>query len=228
MEPSAPDFSLERRLAKNGADQIAGIDEAGRGPLAGPVVAAAVILDQDNAPNGLNDSKKLSAIARDKLFDEIVRSSLIAWSAVSAAHIDRVNILQATLVSMTRAAKLLPVTADAILIDGRDVPTGLRGRAKAVIGGDRISQSIAAASIVAKVVRDRIMIRADEEFPGYGFAGNKGYGTKVHLDAIREYGPCHIHRRSFAPISSLKGQDSNKKSAVRNEQRLNLVNPGGR
>ena len=199
----APDYSLESKLAEKGARLIAGIDEAGRGPLAGPVVAAAVILDPYNIPQGLNDSKRLSATARQELFEEILQSSSCAWCAVNAREVDRLNILQATLLAMTRTARFLPVAPDAILIDGRDVPIGLHELGTAVIGGDGISQSIAAASIVAKVVRDRMMTRADAEYPGYGFEKNKGYGTKAHRDAIHDIGPCEIHRRSFAPISKL-------------------------
>lgn len=209
-----PDFSLESRLAEKGAHLIAGIDEAGRGPLAGPVVAAAVILDSRNIPDGLNDSKKLSASARQELFVDIVQSSQIAWYAVNSTNIDRLNILQATLLAMARAANFLSATPDAILIDGRDVPVELHEVARSIIGGDGISQSIAAASIIAKVVRDRMMIRADMEFPGYGFAKNKGYGTKLHRDAIHEIGPCEIHRRSFAPISTLNGQQDDTKKAL--------------
>ncbi|MGI9402104.1 MAG: ribonuclease HII [Rhizobiaceae bacterium] len=198
-----PDYSREQILAEKGAQWTAGIDEAGRGPLAGPVVAAAVILDLGNIPDGLNDSKKLGGERRKILFDEILQSSQVAWCAAGPTEIDRINILQATLLAMTRAAYFLPVTPDAILIDGRDVPAGLRRTGNAVIGGDAISQSIAAASIVAKVVRDRIMTRAELVFPGYGFARNMGYGTKAHRDAINNMGPCAIHRMSFSPMSSM-------------------------
>ncbi len=179
---------------------VAGIDEAGRGPLAGPVVAAAVMLDPDHIPAGLNDSKKLTANAREKLFAEIAATAKITWCAVGAARIDQINILQATLSAMTGAASAMPQSINAFLIDGRDVPVALRGRGISIIKGDAKSLSIAAASIVAKVMRDRMMRRADIVFPDYGFMRNAGYGTKTHLDALASRGPCVLHRRSFAPV----------------------------
>jgi ribonuclease HII len=201
---AAPDYSLEACCLAEGARVIAGMDEAGRGPLAGPVVAAAVILDRENIPNGLNDSKKLNATARLTLFTQIAATAQIAWCALRSDEIDRLNILQATMLAMTRAADFLPVRPDAVLIDGREVPIGLRGPGKAVIGGDAICQSIAAASIVAKVIRDKMMVRADEQYPGYEFSKNKGYGTQTHRDAIARIGPCEIHRWSFSPMTGLK------------------------
>lgn len=201
---AAPDYSLEAAYLAEGAEVIAGMDEAGRGPLAGPVVAAAVILDRDNIPQGINDSKKLSAAVRLTLFTQIAATAQIAWCALRSDEIDRLNILQATMLAMTRAAEFLPVRPDAVLIDGREVPTGLRGPGKAVIRGDATCQSIAAASIVAKVIRDRMMVRADAQYPGYEFSKNMGYGTQTHRDAIARIGPCEIHRWSFSPMTGLK------------------------
>jgi len=198
--PPKPDFSIEHRQAKDGYITIAGIDEAGRGPLAGPVVAAAVVLDPANIPDGLNDSKKISALLRITLFTEIIKFSQVAWASAPARLIDKINIRQATLASMSAAANALPVTPDKVLVDGRDIPQPLINIGSAYIKGDARSLSIAAASIVAKVVRDRIMIRADLEYPGYVFANHKGYGTREHRDAIDKFGPCTLHRLSFAPL----------------------------
>ena len=197
-----PDFRFEKRLIDRGR-QVAGIDEAGRGPLAGPVVAAAVVLDPAHIPAGINDSKKLTAKAREMLFSEIASSARFGWCAVGAARIDEINILQATMLAMTGAARALPRSTDAYLIDGRDVPIALRERGSSLIGGDARSVSIAAASIVAKVIRDRIMRRAHSLFPEYGFLSNAGYGTRAHLDALKNAGPCALHRTSFAPVRAL-------------------------
>jgi len=198
-----PDFSAEKALSRRGARLIAGVDEAGRGPLAGPVVAAAVVLDARRLPQGIDDSKKLTKERREEVFEQIIATSQVAWACQGAQAVDRINILQATLQAMTLAFRGLPVPADAVLIDGRDVPAALSGpelQAQALIGGDGLSLSIAAASIVAKVVRDRLMARACENFPGYGFSAHAGYGTPAHLDALRRLGPCPLHRRSFAPV----------------------------
>jgi len=197
-------MAFENRLVSNGVSIIAGIDEAGRGPLAGPVVAAAVILDAGNIPHGLNDSKKLDARKREFLFDEIINNCQVAICTVNAQTIDRVNIRQATLMCMLKAANSLAIKADWYLIDGRDVPDGLKGRASAIIKGDGRSMSIAAASIIAKVARDQMMVRAAKHWPQYGFEKHKGYGTKAHMEAIRQYGPCPLHRLSFAPMAKQK------------------------
>jgi len=201
--PAAPDFTHEQRLIHGGKQYIAGIDEAGRGPLAGPVVAAAVILDPENIPDGLNDSKKLTEKKREKLFDEILCSAHVSWASLSAATIDDINIREAALLAMTRSVFNLSVRADHALIDGRDVPQKLIGMGEALVKGDARSVSIAAASIIAKVVRDRMMVQADQIYPQYGFAGHKGYGSKKHRDAIAEHGPCPIHRKSFSPIKQM-------------------------
>ncbi|KAB0680263.1 ribonuclease HII [Aureimonas leprariae] len=203
-----PDFAIERERLLSGAASVAGIDEAGRGPLAGPVVAAAVILDPDAIPIGLDDSKKLSAAARERLFAEILAHTTVAIGSSSAEEIDRLNIRQATLLAMHRAAVGLAADACHFLVDGNDVPPLLAQRASFVIGGDSRSLSIAAASIVAKVMRDRMMARLGEAFPHYGFERHAGYGTPDHLAALRRYGPCSHHRRSFAPVRNAKAAGS--------------------
>jgi len=205
-EGGAPDFVLETSLLKRGRKAIAGVDEAGRGPLAGPVVAAAVILDPGRMPSGLDDSKVLTKARREELFSELSATARIAWCAVGPARIDSINILQATLEAMTGAVAALCGAADACLIDGRDVPMKLRDRGRAVIGGDAKCLSIAAASIVAKVVRDRMMERAEHCFPGYGFARNCGYGTREHFEALDRLGCCPLHRHSFAPVRLAAGR----------------------
>jgi ribonuclease HII len=197
----APDFSRERRLIASGHRAIAGIDEAGRGPLAGPVVAAAVILDPGNIPPGLDDSKRLTAGRREALFARLLGSATLAFASVPAEEIDRTDIRAATLAAMTMAAHALAVAPDAALIDGRDVPDGLAAIGQAVIGGDRHSLSIAAASIVAKVMRDRMMAAADLRWPQWGFGRHKGYGAPAHLRALTALGASPLHRLSFAPLA---------------------------
>ncbi len=195
-----PDFSLEEKLYRDSSRAIAGVDDAGRGPLAGPVVAAAVILDPDNIPVGLNDSKQLSQTSRETLFVDILKTSHVAWASVSAGVIDQVNIREASLLAMTRAVDCLALPADAALIDGRDVPEGLAKIGTALVKGDARSVSISAASIIAKVVRDRMMIKSGMQFPQYGFERHKGYGSKQHREAIISHGPCPLHRMTFAPL----------------------------
>ena len=196
-----PDLQFEKRLMGYGQNIVAGIDEAGRGPLAGPVVAAAVILDMQNTPDGLNDSKKLSVNQRNGLYRKILQSSIVAVAATNADIIDSINIRQATLISMSRAVHSMATKVDWCLIDGRDIPADLEGRATAIIKGDGRSKSIAAASIIAKVVRDAIMVRAAQTYCDYGFERHKGYATKAHLSAIQDHGPCPLHRLSFAPFA---------------------------
>lgn len=195
-----PDMKLETRLAGFGHQIVAGIDEAGRGPLAGPVVAAAVILNAQHLPKGLDDSKSLSPKRREELFAEILEHGEMAVSAKSAQTIDAINIRQATLACMNRAAMALAIRAHWHLIDGKDIPLELRGKATAIIKGDGRSMSVAAASIVAKVIRDAIMSEAANTYPEYEFERHKGYGTKTHRLAIEKYGPCPLHRMSFAPL----------------------------
>ena len=199
-----PDLELERELIECGSSPVAGVDEAGRGPLAGPVVAAAVILPCGYSQDFLDDSKKVSSKRRDVIYEELTRDSQVYWGVAFAevSEIDELNILRATHTAMKRAALALPVRPAFCLIDGLDVP-GFPLAAKGVVRGDGISLSIAAASIIAKVTRDRRMQELAEEFPVYGFAKHKGYGTQAHMEALREYGPCREHRRSFAPVAKL-------------------------
>lgn len=199
-----PDFELESAQHQAGHSRVAGIDEAGRGPLAGPVVAAAVILPRDFSCPMLDDSKKLSARKRDLLYEALTGDSGIEWAVAEAsvAEIEQINILRATHLAMRRAVESLPTPPGICLIDGlpvKDFPLPH----EAVVKGDGRSLSIAAASILAKVSRDRIMKQINESCPGYGFARNQGYGTKEHLEALRTLGPCRHHRRSFEPVAQL-------------------------
>lgn len=190
-------YAYEKRAGEQGFSAVCGIDEAGRGPLAGPVCAAAVILPPDCDIPGLNDSKKLSEKKREALFPVIQEKALafgIGWA--TAEEIDRVNILQATFLAMARAVEALPAPADYALVDGNRMPP-LPIPGETIVKGDATSASIAAASILAKVSRDRLLRRLDEAHPEYGFAKHKGYGTKAHYEAIRKYGLLPEHRRSF-------------------------------
>ncbi|WP_374667065.1 ribonuclease HII [Acinetobacter sp.] len=187
--------------------KIAGADEAGRGPLVGSVVAAAVILDPDNPIEGLNDSKKLSEKKREKLFVEIQEKAL-AWAIAecSAQEIDEINILQASLLAMRRAVEKLSIQPDHLLVDGNKVPQGLSMSCDAVVGGDAIHAEISAASILAKVTRDHEMVELDAKYPQYGFAKHKGYPTKAHFEAIAQHGVIAEHRRSFGPVRKVLEQ----------------------
>ena len=185
---------------------IAGVDEAGRGPLAGPVMAAAVILDEREPISGLADSKKLTARRREQLYVEIMAKALCCSIAeASVSEIDQLNILQATMLAMQRAVAGLRVRPGHVLIDGNRLPT-LPMACEAVVGGDALVPAISAASILAKVTRDRWCAQVDAQFSAYGFAGHKGYGTAAHLEALRTHGPCAVHRQSFAPVRALAGQ----------------------
>ena len=191
-----PDYELEKSLIAQGKNYICGVDEAGRGPLAGPVCAAAVILNEEI--EGLNDSKKLSEKKREALFDEIKEKSVsfsIAFASVE--EIEEYNILNATYLAMNRAIEGLNVKADFALIDGNRIPAGISVPCETVVKGDAKSCSIAAASILAKVTRDRLMLEEDKKYPQYNFKKHKGYGTKEHTDAILKYGLSPIHRPSF-------------------------------
>jgi ribonuclease HII len=199
-EEIVPTFRFEKGLMRDGFLPVAGVDEAGRGPLAGPVVASAVILDPRRIPKGLNDSKQLTAARREELYEEILATADVAISSMSAVAIDRINILKASLEAMRRAVASLPKSAKFVLIDGRDVPPGLTCPGKALVKGDARSFSIAAASIVAKVTRDRMMQAAGVTFPQYGFEQHAGYATEVHREAITNHGPCAIHRMTFSPF----------------------------
>lgn len=198
-QPSVPDYLLEKTNGSP-ARLIAGVDEAGRGPLAGPVVAAAVILDPNNIPEGLNDSKKLSEHVRLSLFTRILSTADVAIASTGPSSIDGTNILVASLEAMRRAVEGLTRRPDYALVDGRDIPQGLCCPGSAVVRGDARSLSIAAASIVAKVTRDRMMRRSALLYPDYGFESHVGYGTRTHLTAIADHGPCILHRMSFRPI----------------------------
>lgn len=200
---NGPDTQIEHSWRLSGYHRIAGIDEAGRGPLAGPVVAAAIILDLDDVPQGLDDSKKLTEKRRLLLFDQIVEKAVaLSICSISAEHIDAINIRQATLRAMTKAAHGLSIPADFCLIDGRDVPPALAPHAEAYIKGDSRSVSIAAASIVAKTIRDRMMKIVPDMH--YGHAKHMGYGSKQHRAALSTHGGVpRIHRYSFAPLKHL-------------------------
>lgn len=189
-----------------GTEGVSGVDEAGRGPLAGPVVAAAVLLDPERPIAGLDDSKRLSAPRRAELSRQIFEQArAVSIAAVEPSEIDRINILQASLLAMRRAVEALDPAPGEVLVDGNRCPQ-LDVPARAIVGGDGLEPAIAAASIVAKVERDRMMVALDEGHPGYGFAAHKGYGTRAHLDTLLRLGPCAAHRRSFAPIRALLDQ----------------------
>ncbi len=193
-----PDFSFENEARQKGYKLICGVDEAGRGPLAGPVCAAAVILPENCEIDGLNDSKKISEKKREMLYDIIIEKALaysIAYGTLE--EIEEYNILEATYIAMNRAIDGLKITADFALIDGNRVPKGIKIPSVTVVKGDSKSCSIAAASILAKVTRDRLMLEYDKKYPQYLFAAHKGYGTKAHYEAIAQHGICEIHRLSF-------------------------------
>jgi ribonuclease HII len=199
-----PDLTRESALHACGIQRVAGVDEAGRGPLAGPVAAAAVILPRGFSCPGLDDSKKISAGRREELYLRLTEDPDIGWAVATAdcEEIDRLNILRATHLSMRRAVEKLLPPPDHCLIDGLPV-RGFPLPHDAIVKGDGLSLSIAAASIIAKVTRDRIMREIDREFPEFGFARHQGYGTKEHLEALRIHGPCRHHRRSFKPVAQL-------------------------
>ncbi|GDX55917.1 ribonuclease HII [Comamonadaceae bacterium] len=201
---SKKSYKLEQlSLSWDTAGLVAGVDEAGRGPLAGPVVAAAVILDQRQPIKGLADSKKLTPLRREKLFDEIRAKALCCSIAqASVEEIDRLNILQATLLAMRRAVEGLRLKPNKVLVDGNRLPDiGLP--AQAIVGGDALVPAISAASILAKVHRDRWCLELDQLYPQYGFAKHKGYGTAAHLAALQAHGPCAEHRISFRPVAEV-------------------------
>lgn len=185
------------------SELIAGVDEAGRGPLAGPVVVAAVILDPARRINGLADSKVLTA-ARREVLDARIRERAIAYSVVTidVADIDRINIFHATMLGMSRAVAALAPAPSLALIDGNHLPKELPCAARAIVDGDAKERAISAASILAKVARDKLMCELDVAHPGYGFAQHKGYSTPEHLEALQRLGPCPLHRRSFAPVQA--------------------------
>lgn len=195
-----PTDRFERRAKRRGARFVAGVDEAGRGPLAGPVVVAAVVFEQHRYPDGIDDSKKLTALGREALYETILAKAIVSVVVASRARIDRMNILRASLWAMSRAIAGLSCRADHVLVDGNMLPPNLACPAEAIVDGDALSLSIAAASIVAKVTRDRLMGNVGRAFPGYGFERHMGYSTPEHFVALRERGPCPHHRQSFAPV----------------------------
>jgi ribonuclease HII len=197
-----PSFRRERAILKKGIQLVAGCDEAGRGPLAGPVVAAAVILDPNRIPRGLNDSKQLTREEREALFEKICATAQVAVTVASVARIDRDNILRASLWALARAVHALPDRPEHVFVDGRD-KIDVSCACDAVIGGDAIVASIAAASIVAKVSRDRLMCRLALDHPGYGFESHMGYAVPQHLEALRRLGPTVHHRKFFAPVAAM-------------------------
>ena len=214
-----PSFRRERALIKRGVWPVAGCDEAGRGPLAGPVVAAAVVLDPKRIPKGIDDSKRLTPERREELFEQICTTASFAVAFASPARIDRDNILRASLWALARAVAALPEPPKYVFVDGRD-RLATPCECEAVIGGDGIVKSIAAASIIAKVTRDRMMMRLHEEHPGYNWRSNKGYGTPDHYSGLKIHGVTVHHRRSFAPIREiLSGGDPTLSIDVASEQK---------
>jgi ribonuclease HII len=204
LDPTPGPDAVVETPGKSRQQFVAGVDEAGRGPLAGPVAVAAVILDPARPIVGLNDSKKLSEVRREALYPQIIECAL-AWCVVliEPEEIDRLNIFQATMVGMSRSIRGLSVVVHEALIDGNKLPQDLPCPGRAIVGGDALEPAISAASILAKVTRDRLMVQMDATHPGYGFAVHKGYPTPAHLSALQRLGPCPQHRRSFAPVRRL-------------------------
>ncbi|KEP68683.1 ribonuclease HII [Thioclava sp. BHET1] len=198
-----PDFSFELAAHARGLTSIAGVDEVGRGPLCGPVTAAAVILDPHNIPDGLNDSKKLSAARRAVLAEQIIAHAQVSVAHASVEEIDEINILQASHLAMCRAIAGLSVRPDHVLVDGNRIPRDLEISAEAVVKGDARSVSIAAASILAKQARDLLMVDLAQQYPGYGWERNAGYPTRDHLQALLDLGVTPVHRRSFRPVHNI-------------------------
>lgn len=211
-----PHYIYESRLLKTMAGPICGVDEVGRGPLAGPVVATAVILDRKRIPKGLNDSKQLSEEDREALYPVIMEAAIaVGVGEASVDEIDLINIRQATHMAMARAVRALSVTAEFALVDGNDPPP-LPCRCDTLIGGDARSVSIAAASIIAKVTRDRMMVALHDEHPGYNWRSNKGYGTPEHYAGLKAHGVTPHHRRSFGPVRAiLSGQSVSEEDMIR-------------
>ena len=199
-----PDRSHEKKHWAAGRLRVVGVDEAGRGPLAGPVVAAACFVPQDCVIDCVTDSKQLTEEGREEIYEELMANKEIEFGVciIDQDRIDEINILECTMEAMTKSANDIP-NVDWVLIDGNRVPKPLEGRAEAIVKGDAKNVSIAAASIIAKVTRDRMMLEIDREYPMYGFAAHKGYGTKAHMAAVEKYGPCKYHRKTFAPIKHM-------------------------
>ncbi|KAJ03647.1 ribonuclease HII [Sulfitobacter mediterraneus] len=202
-----PDFTFERAAEAQGYSRIAGVDEVGRGPLAGPVTAAAVVLDPENIPEGLNDSKKLTKKARTRLYDEIMQVADVSIAHATVEEIDEHNILRASHIAMVRALEGLKTPPDYALIDGNMIPRGLALPSQTIVKGDSLSQSISAASIMAKICRDCVMLSLAQQHPGYGWETNMGYGSKKHMDALQKLGATPHHRRSFKPVHNILYQE---------------------
>ncbi|MDQ2094415.1 ribonuclease HII [Rhodalgimonas zhirmunskyi] len=202
-----PDFTFEDSARARGFLRIAGVDEVGRGPLAGPVTAAAVILDPANIPEGLNDSKALTAKRREALYDKILACAEVGIGEATVEEIDEINILRASHLAMMRALDALPAPPDHVLIDGNMLPRDLTLSAECIIKGDARSWSISAASIVAKIWRDRGMLTLAQQYPGYGWETNAGYGSKSHIEALQNLGVTPHHRRSFKPVHNILCKD---------------------
>lgn len=207
MTKAQPDYSFEQTAFDDGATYVAGVDEVGRGPLAGPVVAAAVRLDPDNIPEGMNDSKKLTHARRVVIATQLWERADVCLGQASVAEIDQINILHASMLAMERAVAGLSGVADHVLVDGNRIPPALIGRATALVKGDARSLSIAAASIVAKVWRDQLMVDLAQQHPGYGWERNAGYPTKEHQLALQNLGVTPHHRRSFKPVHNILYQE---------------------
>lgn len=203
----APHFQFETEAMQQGMLRVAGVDEVGRGPLAGPVMAAAVVLDPDRIPEGLNDSKALSALKRQSLYDQLIETAQVSVGAASVEEIDKINILQASLLAMRRAIEGLACCPDLALIDGNQLPKPLPCSARTIVKGDTISLSVAAASIVAKIRRDALMWDLAQQYPDYGWDTNAGYGSKSHIAALQNLGPTPHHRRSFKPVHNMLYQE---------------------
>ena len=198
-----PHFHYEDAAMLSGTVRVAGVDEVGRGPLAGPVTSAAVVLDPDNIPFGINDSKKLTPKKREDLFDVLLDVADVSVAHASVEEVDRLNILQASFLAMRRAVNGLSDGPGLVLVDGAQIPPDLSCEARSIVKGDTISLSIAAASIIAKVTRDRIMWDLAQQFPGYGWETNAGYGSKSHMAALETLGATPHHRRSFKPVHNI-------------------------
>jgi ribonuclease HII len=202
-----PDFEMELAAMAQGASCVAGVDEVGRGPLAGPVTAAAVVLDPANIPAGLNDSKQLSIKKRMAMAEALMACAEVSVGHASVEEIEQHNILRASHIAMRRALAGLPRTPDHVLIDGSMIPDGLNVSAQPVVKGDTRCLSISAASIVAKICRDRIMVDLAQQHPGYGWETNMGYGSKSHMEALQNLGPTPHHRRTFKPVHNILYQE---------------------
>ncbi|TDL81581.1 ribonuclease HII [Palleronia sediminis] len=203
-----PDFTHELAARRGGSRIVAGVDEVGRGPLAGPVVAAAVVLDAGGWPEGLDDSKAMTAARRDRIAADLRDCARIGIGAATVEEIDRLNILQATFLAMRRAIEALPVRPDHLLIDGNRLPPNLPCAAQAIVKGDALSLSISAASIMAKTWRDLGMVGLAQQHPFYGWERNMGYGTREHLDGLKSHGVTQHHRRSFRPVHQMLFQEN--------------------